>query len=82
MFKKAFLAGSSAVVTDLLELIEAHYLPQVTTSQAQIKTEKKKLEAITTETDALEEHGRPRSDLTPEQKAKYADCLKRRGEIQ
>ena len=32
MFKKAFLTGSSAEVTDLLELIEAHYLPQVTTS--------------------------------------------------
>ena len=47
MFKKAFLAGSSAVVTDLLELIEAHYLPQVTASQAQIKEEKKTLEAIT-----------------------------------
>ena len=82
MFKEAFLAGNSAVMTDLLELIEAHYLPQVTTSQTQIKIEKKKLEAIAIETDALEEHGRPKSDLTPDKKALYEDCLKRREEIQ
>ena len=66
MYKESFLAGNSVIMTDLLELIEAHYLPQVTTSQAQIKIEKKNLEAIETDKDALEEHGRPRSDLTPE----------------
>ena len=55
MFMTAFSEGKQEIISDLLELIESHYMPRVAEDQENIKKNKINLEMVEAKIFKLEE---------------------------
>ena len=52
---EAYMKGKTDVTSDILELVESHYLPRIEEQQRQIKAYKKESENVVTRMFRLEE---------------------------
>ena len=73
MFKRYVMKQERDIAYDVLELVEAHYLPRVKDDQMQITEIKLQNEKINKAIVALEEEGRLKADATEDQKKEYND---------